>query len=518
MLRYFSTLVCAIVLLGSSVQAQNQRVVDSLHSVLECRSGGERFPALYDLAFEYVDQDNLKALQYIEEAEKAALLSCDSLWIVKSIRVRGQILYRLGHPMQAISILERLATRQVFIQFPREYFSAMSSMAGAYIFLHELDKALELHFKINRDAKESGTDEFIPMSLSNIGLVYYKLKDYRKALRYMKEGVSMIKNPIDVISMLMNISLCYSHLGDFNLARKYLDDSIEACNANCPMERMIHIKYASGFIHYKAGRFKQARAEFLESFDFSTQKKNTRMQLDNLYLLAKMSASDGQFGEARAYLTQAERIVQMGTPFNLEKIKIFEQLSQLYLATENFKRAAFYQSEYIRLKDSINNESVTARLMNIEAQHLESENHAKIAEQSQVIHLNQEIIKHQRRLNILYATVALLTIVILFFLLMTYCKKRTINVFLRKKIQERTCELEANRRELETKATQQKILLNRTLSGVSSALLTVRGLCLTARRELADPVARRYFENIDRTSSKVDELVQSVLTNVDISK
>lgn len=242
------------------------------------------------------------------------------------------------------------------------------------------------------------------------------------------------------------------------------------------------------------------------------------MQLDNLYLLAKMSASDGQFGEARAYLTRAERIVQMGTPFNLEKIKIFEQLSQLYLATENFKRAAFYQSEYIRLKDSINNESVTARLMNIEAQHLESENHAKIAEQSQVIHLNQEIIKHQRRLNILYATVALLTIVILFFLLMTYCKKRTINVFLRKKIQERTCELEANRRELETKARQQKILLNRALSGVSSALLTVRGLCLTARRELADPVALRYFENIDRTSSKVDELVQSVLTNVDISK
>lgn len=506
--RCFFVLLSGLVICTNLLPAQNQRVVDSLHSVLQCQSEGDRFPALYDLAFEYIDKDKGKALEYIEQAADAALVSGDSLWIVKSIRVRGQLLYASGRPNEALLVLQKLTECANLIRFGKEYFEVMNTLGTCHLFMSQFDKSLEVHFKMLQESKRAKSFRYQSVALANIGLVYYKLKSYQKAADYMRQGlVKMDGLQTGTHKFLLNLGLCYAHLADFDNARDYVERSMDISHGASKGYNRKHAKYILGYIHYANGKLTAAKLAFLESLRMAREQNDVRIELDNIYLLAKISIHANQLHQAKNYLHEAEKIIRSGTPFNLEKLKVFEQLSQLYLALKSFERAAFYQSEYIQLKDSLYNETVTASLMNIESQYLESENRAKIAEQAQIIQLNQEVMKRQRQLNVLYAAVALLTSVIVVFLYRNYRKKRVLNAFLRKKVYERTRELEDSRRDLEKKAWQQEHVLYRVSSGVSGRLATMKGLCITAQQEIMDPVARRYVDRIEEASSKLEQFL-----------
>src|SRR5690348_10778202 len=65
--------------------------VDSLTSALKHSEGATRQKILHDLAYEYLQVDDAKALPYSTESFKMAWQSGDSIMIVKSGRVRTQI-------------------------------------------------------------------------------------------------------------------------------------------------------------------------------------------------------------------------------------------------------------------------------------------------------------------------------------------------------------------------------------------------------------------------------------------
>lgn len=119
----------------SSAVAQNPLVVDSLKALLINRTGADRYPPLYELVFEYIDKDNERALEIIEEAENAARLSGDSLWIVKSLRVKGQLLSRLvklPESIQACHNALKIVNRNGFWD---EQAAILNSLATSYAFL-----------------------------------------------------------------------------------------------------------------------------------------------------------------------------------------------------------------------------------------------------------------------------------------------------------------------------------------------------------------------------------------------
>lgn len=74
-----------LILVPVWTNAQDQRVIDSLQQALRTTSGGDQYPFLYELAFQYLDRDNDKAFEFISMAEGAALLSGDSLWIANEV-------------------------------------------------------------------------------------------------------------------------------------------------------------------------------------------------------------------------------------------------------------------------------------------------------------------------------------------------------------------------------------------------------------------------------------------------
>lgn len=109
----------------------------------------------------------------------------------------------------------------------------------------------------------------------------------------------------------INISLCYTYLGDYNNAQQFLRESVsKICGDDCGLVPSVHIKYASGCIFLGLKQYAKAEADFLESSVLSKEIGDHRMQLANIYMLAKISIEAKDFRKAQTYLEEGENFDQ----------------------------------------------------------------------------------------------------------------------------------------------------------------------------------------------------------------
>src|SRR5690349_16314575 len=114
----------------TSVFGQNQRVIDSLLTVLPQRTGAEKYTVYHWLTVEYADWDNQKALGFANSAENVAYAVGDSFLIVKSQRLKGEILVRLGRPQDVILILDPFVNDWNLRKYTTEELIILNLMGG----------------------------------------------------------------------------------------------------------------------------------------------------------------------------------------------------------------------------------------------------------------------------------------------------------------------------------------------------------------------------------------------------
>ena len=505
-----------ICLFINDTYSQNQKIVDSLTSVLENKIGGERYPPLYQLAFEYIDIDNKKALEIIQQAEQAALLVGDSLWIVKSKRVKGQILLRLERIEESIKIFKSVLPIALRRKFTKECTWIVNSLGSSYVFEGKYDMALQFYFQTLELGKQLQDTSTIAIGLHNIGITYYKLKDYKKALNYLKRSFTLHKSMHDVeYYILTNIGLCYAYLNDFSNARLYVEKSLNACHPNCLGKPMMEVKYAMGVISLGLKQYDRAENDFLTSYSSSKKLNNSRFQFDNIYYLAEIYIRQNRIRKAEYFLREAEKLIRQGAPFNLEMIKIYSRFSQLYLKTKNFEKASHYQLKYIQLRDSIYNEALTTNLMKIESNYRERENIEKIAEQNEVLSLKEDIIVKQERLNVFAGMLAFMLVILVAILWKSIRQKKLMNKILDQKVIERTQELNENIHALMLDNEERNLLVERAITEIKSSLTTIKGLSFIGLRDIQDPKARFYIIEMGATSHQIAKSLKVVYGSED---
>lgn len=498
-----------VVLFALPTCGQDCKIVDSLTSLLvHQKSGMGRFTILYQLTFQYIQKDNLRALELIREAEAVALLTGDSLSIVKSRRVKGELLCFLGGLEEAHNTFEHVLRIAVRNDFKREVLNIKYSLGKSYLYTGNYDKALELYFSSRLLALELGESQTHAFLLNSIGIVYYKLKNYRKGLNYFKQALATQEySPFESFIVLSNMSLAAAHLQDFSDARKYAAKSLENCGADCPENFRMFIDYAFGVIFLGERYLKQAEQYFLRSYSGAVRFNNMRYQLDNIYLLVEIYIDQNDVQKAHNYLAKAEAVLDKQPTYNLEMIKIYSRFSEFYINNRDFEKAAFYQTKYIQLKDSIFSEEMTTNLMKTEAEFLERENRAIIDAQRENLFLKEESIRRKDMLNMVIGILAVVLTAFLVLLFRSFRHRNRLNILLAKKVRERTFELECNRDDLRKAIALKDLRIDHTCKEVSQGIKTIHGLCLIAPKEILDPVALSYIEKIKKTNSMLVDVV-----------
>jgi tetratricopeptide (TPR) repeat protein len=494
--------------------------IDSLKSLLDEKSGVDYSDVLYQLAYEFVETDYQLGLYYAKKAFAKAQQSNDSFRIVRAGRINSLVFRKLDEIDSGLIISLKIIPIARRNNYTGELKSILLGLGLTYTYKASYDKALTYFFEA-LDLQKKDNDKFgISVVLQNIGLVYYKLKDYDIALDYFKRSLELknsISNKSFLEILLVNISLCYSYKSNFAEAQKFINKAFSVCDRNCSETFLVHAHFGLGVISFRKQKFSDAETQFLKSYMFATKSGNERFQLDNINHLLQIYLLKNQISQAENYLKKAEDLIALGISYNLELIKVYSQLSNVFLNAKDFEKVAIYQNKYIELKDSIYNEALTTNLMKVEADHLEKENKSKIEFQNKILLLNQEVITRQKFLNIFTGIIAMLLVVLAIVLIKSNRQKRKIHYLLDEKVKERTHDLELNRDALQRACEARDALLHKTSSDINHSLATVKGLCLLGLKDIEDPHARQYLEKMNTASDNFSVILRNLhLTRLEL--
>jgi tetratricopeptide (TPR) repeat protein len=497
----------------TSLCAQD-RTVDSLKSSLATAPAAALSGIYRELAAAYLRTDDPRALEYARKAYQVASQHADSLAFVKAGIVMGQVFEKLDKLDSALILFSKMLPVATRHRFDAEYEVILNSMATAYTFKAQYDKALEQYFECLQSKRGRGQTSEVRFVLRDIGFLYYKLEDYPTALQYFEQALQLKgedRDPAFENRILMNVSLCHAFTGDMIGARKNLEKVLADNKDEAVAMEALHV---SGVMQLKSGELAEAETSFLRSLEAATAKEAKRLQFENIDGLSEIYLRRNQLDLAEQYLKRAEAMAK-DAPLNRERISLYFRFAALYKRREDYTNMADYQEKYILLKDSIFSDQLTNNLMRIESEYQEWKNKTQLTAQGQLLALKNEVITRQNLLNILAGVVAVLLFVLVFALWKSNRQRKLANHKLDRKVKERTLELESSHRALRQEVEQRDVAIVKTLTEINSAVATMRGLCSVGLQDGNDTETRKCLEEISAVTGRVTSALNRIQEDED---
>src|SRR5690606_13634294 len=129
-----------------------------------------------------------------------------------------------------------------------------------------------------------------------------------------------------------NTALCYAELGEIMRAEQYLTYSDEVCGSNCFSRDRTNLEFARGLTSLRAGCSAEAEQFFCRSLRMAENDGDIRFQLDNIYFLSELYLKRKEFHKAWTLLQKGLGLVEPGSSFNLEHMKLYLRLSEYYVS------------------------------------------------------------------------------------------------------------------------------------------------------------------------------------------
>lgn len=507
-----------------SVEGQKLSPVDSLTKEIAKTRGGDLVPLYFNLAFQYYLEAKVdEALKALDATTRNALAFGDTLYLVKSGRLAGQIYFHQNDMHNAVKYslgVLPIAIRNASNSNIKEELKKLYNNLGvSYTFQAKYDSALDVHFKCLVLQEESNNPYDMATSLNNLGLLYFKLKSYPKSLEFYeralreleKSDVQDFKGPL-----LTNIGLCHNQLNSFDLARNYIEAGMKFCGDNCGAEIDISGNFGLGVSYFQMLDYATAEGYFKKSLSLSRENKDTRFELENLVYLAKVSNGLRNLNEAQAWLKEAEPLAEQ-LDFVQLKLDVYKAYYAYFTLIENHEMASVYQKKYIDMTDRVFNEKLLETVSKIETDFDQRENMRTIREKE--LALDQS-----RKLNFAIAGLFLLAGALAVVMFRSNRIVRRVNVALSearnqleiqnkeldKLVEARTEELNRSNASLRKAMAELDHFIYKTSHDILGPLATLKGITGLALMDVKEPIARDYFQKLDITAAKLN----SVLTRL----
>ncbi|MEO7988309.1 MAG: tetratricopeptide repeat protein [Chryseolinea sp.] len=497
----------------TSLLAQTNRI-DSLKQKLASTPELESFEINFQLAREFASIDNKIALELVRKAKTLAYQKRDSLDIVRSLRLTGQVYRRLDNLDSSIHYLLKGLPIAHRLKFDKERNAIHNSLGLAYTLISKFDRALYYLLQSAALYEKSGDKSMSGVVENNIGLVYYRLDDFKMALEHYNKSLSIklsIKDHFDMDVLLINISLCYAYLGDLAEARKTLNTVLEKYPENSEDNNFGMAMHASGLIWYKSDNITKAEKDFRKSYMITKKNNDQRYIFENINGLSEIYLMQGKLALAEIFLIEGEKMSNTSN-FDAEEMILYKRFCSLYMAKRNYKKLSFYQEKYIQMRDSVSNESQTNNLMRLHAEASEKENKAQLTSQEQTLQLKDEIINKQFGINVLIGFAIALLAIFIYVLVKIFHQRKEANYLLNIKVIERSDELSSNYENLKLALEQRDTTLAQLNKDLNNSIESMRTLCTAGVKVEIDKNALQYFNEISATTSSLSKSLHNILS------
>lgn len=505
---FFGTLVS-----NRETFAQDQKIIDSLNVVLSKSSSDKKTEVLIGLGIEYSKTDIIKGLRHFEEAHSNSLKSGDSVGIVYSGWLRGEMLRRVERMDESIEILNYVLPIADRNRIRKYYKRILNTLALDHTFLANYDKALEYHFLSLVARETDGEKEAVNVSLANIGLVYFKLRNYEKALEYYDRTLKMKEEIGDMDNMeilLLNMGLCYNSLHKYEEAQKLILRSYSLCGNNCPSQTKIEGEFGLGIAFFGLGQLETAKKHFTNSLGFARSAGDKLYQVENLISLARINIEENNDQSAIQFLVEAESVAT-NAGYVEALLDIYKTHSNVLDDLKDFKAASTYLNKYINLKDSTYSDKLIKNLTKVQTDYEERENLKTIAAKNAVLALKEETLKRQRTETQYAIVVSVLVFILAILMLQLFKITRKANARLEERVDARTKELNDTVETLAKVNGELDNFIYKTSHDIRGPLASLKGICNVAIMDVRDDVALNYLQKLDVTAERLNTILTRLL-------
>jgi signal transduction histidine kinase len=370
----------------------------------------------------------------------------------------------------------------------------LSNIGIIYDDLGNNELALEYYLRALEIEERIGNEKGIAGTLNNIGVIYDNLKNYLQAIEYYKRSLQIYKDMGDlngVSDASNNIGVAYQNLNDLKNALEYLFLSLDT--------------------YREIGRIKGEAAAL--------------NNIGTVYIKLR------NYNKAEEYLLQG---LQLATQIDVRDllIEIYNRLSDVKVAQNDFKTALDYFRLYSNVKDSIFSkekiEIIAGMQATYEVQMLleDREREIEILQKNNEIYRLEAEKKNLMMWLLIFGLVVVLSLTFVIFYRYRLNKKNTL--FLEKQVQDRTKDLRRANEQLTSEIKERKLLENQLIR--SERLAAVGELSAGIAHEIRNPLGnisssaqiclakyepsekiKSFLEIIQEESEKANAIIKSLL-------
>jgi signal transduction histidine kinase len=518
--------LCVCWLLPSLGHGQAQ-LPDSLKRLYSDLRGEERVIKQFSIYTDLTKQSSELALQFALAIYQEAVENHDSLTIVKSANGIGWAYKEQGYFSKAIEYYDQALTIAQVNGYSDQVKFLLNNLAISHLYNGSYDKALDYNFKSLRLREKEDDKRGVTIAYNNIGLVYYKMADHENALVNFLKAYQLAKENSIIQGIernQINIGLAYLGLNKHVHALKYFQEVFETCQTDCKPVVLIEAHNGAGMAYFYQGEMEKAELEFLRSNELAQEGAYLVHTVQNYHFLAQIQVIKKSLDKALSYLAKSQEIAEQLHSREYAQ-RNFELYSEIYSQKGDYQRALEFFRKHTVLKDSLYNDDLAKNLSGVLLQHQQ-------AQTNEVLAVKDEQIFRNKKLNYLLATIVALSFLLAIFLFwIVRIKQRSnkklsaakevieaqnknlahMNLVLETKVNERTQELKKSNEALLKSNADLDQFIYKTSHDIRGPLASLRGVCNLAMIEIQDPKAVDFFEKLNATANKLNEILSRLL-------
>lgn len=383
-------------------------------------------------AYSSVDQDKkfYYAKKYKVLAEK---LKIDTL-VVDALIDMGSIHAVQSKMDSALYYFTKGREKAEFLNYQNGIARSLTNTGYVYDQLDKKSQSIEIYSKALKIYRKIKHKKGINQCLINIGGIYYDLTEYEMSEKYFKkayDGNLEIGNEAGTASALFALGDVSKRLNNKDKAYNYFKLSLEISEKIGDLNRIALVRWGLGTIDIERGDYKKA----LKNLEIA---RKNNIEIKNYYqesaVVASMAAAYLGLNDIKKAYHFAQDSYDTSIKIDsknsrLESLKIFIEIAT---KEKNFEKAFNFQSHYVALLDSVNNEADSKRIMISDFKRVRNENEVLAKDNKVITKANTDYLNTIA----ITSTLLFLLIVLLFLFYYRYKEKQATNKLLEKQKEE----------------------------------------------------------------------------------
>ncbi len=286
--------------------------------------------------------------------------------------------------------------------------SCLNATGLIYLYKNNYNEALGYFVRSLKIREEIDDQEGVASALNNIGYIYYSQDDYSNALDYYSQSLKIreeIEDQQGIATSLVNIGEIYSAQDDYIKALDFYSRSVKIFEEIDNQQGVAAVLNNFGYIYRNQSDYANALDYYSQSLKIKEEigdQQGIAMSLNNIGNIYKIT---GDYQQAIAYCQKGFKLAKTIDAL-LEQKEGCTCLYDAYKAIGNGNKALEYHELLSVIKDSLNVEETSKKLLRMEFQKQVTTDSIAQVEKDRLLNVvhEEEVLANENQRNILVAS------------------------------------------------------------------------------------------------------------------